>query len=333
MDFPNPKTILVVQIGKIGDMILTTPLFIHLKNLYPDANLTVLAVKSNSDIPLNHKSVDKVITYEKNISGNINLIKQLRSKIDFWVDTKPEFSKTSAFLRKLLNPRLSMGFNFDKKIFDISLNQYTKGKHAVDINLSPVNYLKGSLNNTCEIPWYNIPDRISRKFSGRYDGKIVFNISAGDKSRYPDISLWSGIIESIAGSHKDCLMIGLRKDSDLIKEIKSLCRNQFEIYFTESIIETSEIVRKSKIVISPDTSVVHICSAFNKPVIAMYPEVKWNLERFAPLSDLSEAIISRDPNSLKGIEIKSVTDAFERISGKLDSGNAESRTRVRKEDH
>ncbi|MEZ4692287.1 MAG: glycosyltransferase family 9 protein [Ignavibacteria bacterium] len=51
-------------------------------------------------------------------------------------------------------------------------------------------------------------------------------------------------------------------------------------------------MRNSNIVISPDTSIIHICSAYNMPVIGIYPDAKWNLEKFYPLSDKKEVVVS-----------------------------------------
>ncbi len=87
MDFNNPKTILVVQIGKIGDMILTTPLFTELKKLFPQTTLIVLASDINKDIPLNHSSVNDVLLYKKSLLLNFFQPANLH-KINLWIDTK-----------------------------------------------------------------------------------------------------------------------------------------------------------------------------------------------------------------------------------------------------
>ena len=57
----EPSKILVVQIGKIGDMILTTPLFLELKRLFPNTNLSVLASLNNRIIPENLSLIFKLI--------------------------------------------------------------------------------------------------------------------------------------------------------------------------------------------------------------------------------------------------------------------------------
>ncbi len=324
MDLQNPKTILVVQIGKIGDMVLTTPLFSELKIIYPESRLIVLASSVNKDIPLNHSSVDEVIIYSKNILRNLFLLNSSLKKIDLWIDTKNNFSKTSELLLKFFKPKKSLGFNFNKNIFDVSLNDFQYGKHAVEINLSPVNYLIDSKMNFRSRPTIGIsPDLLEKSESVMqktpFFKNIIINISAGNESRYLTKEKWTVIINKI---HQLNLyhfnLIGLEKDMEIIDYIlKESAGMNIQYIKTSGIIETASLVKLCDVVISPDTSVVHLCSAFNKPVIAMYPDVKWNLEKFSPLSDINEIIISGKTNSIDDIKEDVVVERFKKIISKI----------------
>lgn len=336
MDLTNPERILVVQIGKIGDMILTAPLFYELKRLFPLAKLTVLASKINKDIPLNNTFVDEVIIYKKNL---LLFPKSSLKNTDLWIDTKDNYSKTSGLLVKLFKPKLSLGFNFDKKIFDISLNEFIKGTHAADKNLTPVIYFERNFPFIKSQLVFNLKASLKNKASGQTKSdsarKILINISAGTPSRYLSKDLWIDTIKKINSIELSSItLIGLRKDSKLINSVLDGLEN-VKITFskTRRITDTFEIVAQSDIVISADTSIVHVCSAFNIPVIGLYPDVKWNFEKFAPLSSFNEVIISKNKNSLEGIEAGEIADAYMRLIKKITGGNAESRTRVRKEDH
>jgi ADP-heptose:LPS heptosyltransferase len=86
---------------------------------------------------------------------------------------------------------------------------------------------------------------------------------------------------------------------------------------TENIIETAEVIRKSDLVISPDTSVIHICSAFNIPVIGIYPDVKWNLEKFYPMSVFREVIVSGNKNDIGDVKSDQIINSFDQIIRKI----------------
>ncbi|MDZ4712807.1 MAG: glycosyltransferase family 9 protein [bacterium] len=340
MDAVYPKKIVIVQIGKIGDMILTTPLFSGLKKMFPLAKLIVLSGNLNKDIPLHHPSVDEVIVFSKNIFRNFFLRQTSLSGIDLWIDTKDNHSKTGELMVRFFKPALSMGFNFGKKIYDIDLKDYVFGKHATRTNLTPVAYFEKAKFDKLVLPLFDIPEsvRSDLRFKGnRVQGKIniLVNVSAGTSSRYIGSDVWVSAIEKINSlTLSSFTLMGLEKDRSIINYIMEGLKNIDIKYIpTDNIIESAELIRNSDGVITPDTSVIHICSAFNVPVLGLYPEVKWNLEKFAPLSDHNEIVTSSNKDSLEGIKAIDIADGFIKLLEKINGGNAESRTRVRKEDH
>jgi len=337
LDLQDPGSIVIVQIGKIGDMILTTPLFSGIKDIFPETNLIVLASRINKDIPLNHSSVKEVFIYNKSILKNLMLLNTSLMKADLWIDTKNSYSRTSELLVKIFKPKLTFGYNYDKKIFDVPLNDHRTGEHAVDINLSPVNLLNKTKEEFRKKPAFNIPSEIKTKIGAAMQinpdlKNVVVNISAGDKSRYIQKEKWVSIINKINDPALYFFyVIGLKKDTDSIGYVIQNTEGRNIKYLkSEDIIETSEIVKRSDYVITADTSIVHICSAFNIPVVAVYPDVKWNLEKFAPLSENKEIIVSGSKDSIDDVKSDEITEGFKKI---VTRGNAESRTRVRKEDH
>ncbi len=340
MDLQNPKNILVVQIGKIGDMILTTPLFSELKRLFPQSQLIVFASQINKDIPLNHSSVDEVIIYRKTLLKNIMLLNSSLKRIDVWIDTKDNYSKTSGFLVKLFKPFLSMGFNSsDKNIFNVSLKEFVGGNHAIDINLSPVNYFEKKIIRRALRPSFNIPKDAVKKFKSSsqisHKIKILINISAGNESRYLEKEKWAEVIVNINKQIESAFtLIGLKKDEEDIKYIlNQLSKLNADYILPADIGEVAAIIRRNDLVLSSDTSIVHVCSMLNIPIVALYPNVKWNLEKFSPLSEYHEVIVSKREGSVADISVKEISEGVMKLYEKIKSGNAESRTRVRKEDH
>jgi ADP-heptose:LPS heptosyltransferase len=61
---------------------------------------------------------------------------------------------------------------------------------------------------------------------------------------------------------------------------------------------------------------VHIGSAFNKPIIAMYPNYKWNFVSWQPLSTKFKAIRSKT-NFINSISVDEVADSFTELYKQL----------------
>jgi len=316
------NSIVVVQIGKIGDMILTTPLFSRIKNIFPEYELTVLASEKNYFIPELHSSVDKVIKFKKDFSALKSFISLKSSHIDYWIDTKNMYSSTSNMLVKNIKPERSLGFNYDVRVFSETLNNYTLGSHAIDINLSPLNFF----NNSNEIfsknikPELTIPDTVRKtaeeklsKFKGLKN--ILINFSAGSEIRQLSADMWIEVIGELK-LDRDCnvLITGLVNDQNEIDIIINRCEtyNIHQIR-TESFFEFAAVIKLCDLVITPDTSAVHVCSAFNKPIVAIYSNVKWNYEKFRPLSDINEVVFSGNENNMEGIKTGSISEKIHKI--------------------
>ena len=313
MDSKDIKNILIVQIGKIGDMILTTPLFIKLKEIFPDSRLTVLASPINKDIPLYHKYVDEVIIYEKNIFSLPGLLLKLRNnKYDLWIDSKKEISKTSIKLVKYAKPNLSAGFNFDSKIYDIDLNEFYQppcNEHTIYINLAVLKYFGMDIKDNVK-PIVFIPEDVSKFVENRIKyilGKIILlNISSGNEIRFWSRENWIMLIDNLK-SHNSVIITGIRKDEEIVRSIFSGCKGKNVFYFiSRSVLEFAELIKRCDLLISPDTSAVHFASCFDTPIVALFNKVEWNYKRFAPLSTKQKVFISDSPVSMESINVEDV---------------------------
>lgn len=313
------SNMLVVQIGKLGDMVLTTPLFHELKRLYPNAKLTVLASDLNQSIVKNQSVINEVLIYKKSFLPLLKLLFTLKNRrYDLWIDPKNEKSDTSRFLLKYAKPVNSVGFNFGDNVYDIDLTNKELGKHAVEIYLSPVKALDPAFAPGSIIPIIEIPDEAKNTVKALLSGSannIFVNLSAGQPARHWDINNWISVINGIKTLGEYTFLLnafGINKDD--LSLLKTSVQGKFLLVDHLSQLEIAETIRNSKIVISPDTSAVHFASAFNIPVIDLMNNVPWNIERFAPLSEKQKILISNDENSLKSITPENVITAFKELS-------------------
>jgi len=310
--------ILVVQIGKYGDMILTTPLFKELKRIFPDSELSVLASSRNSDISKNLSFVDFTYEYRKKIVSTIKLIFTLRRKaFDYWIDTKDEYSSTSKILERLCKPKTSLGFNIKEKVFDVNLQNFVIGEHRIDINLSPINYLSESNQYKRILPHIDIPLSDSENISDKLDkigGKyILFNLSAGINNRDLAIEKWIELVDDI-DTDKNILITGIEKDYDNINTIlKSAERKNIYFVKTKNIFELAEVIKRADLLVTPDTAAVHLASCFDTPIVCFFNSVKWNQKKFAPLSTKKRIVVSEDENSFDSISSAELLNAVKEL--------------------
>ena len=85
--FKDPKKvqiarILIVKLDEIGDMVNALPVFQELKNVYPNAHLTLWCKSFVKTLLEPMSTIDQIVTESKTLSGNYDLIIELRGNFD-----------------------------------------------------------------------------------------------------------------------------------------------------------------------------------------------------------------------------------------------------------
>jgi heptosyltransferase-2 len=101
------KRILLLRHDRVGDMVLSTPVFRALKTRYPDATITVLASEKNQEILLNNPNVDNILIYK----GILNFVAEVRKeKFDMAIDLFLTHDMKQAFMTYLSGALYRLGF-------------------------------------------------------------------------------------------------------------------------------------------------------------------------------------------------------------------------------
>jgi heptosyltransferase III len=311
--------ILVVQIGKIGDMVLTTPLFREIHRHFPGARVNALVSRRGAPVIRGNPNISKILVYRKDPLSLLFLLLKLRlTRYDFLIDPKDHFSTESALLARMSGANISIGFNKrGNKVFSRPLpaqeENYTM--HAAARNLLPLT-LMGISNSLSDRPEL-FPDPILqagiRERSAVCNGKtILLNISTGDACRLWEEKKWCEVAEFCLKKGFHVLLSFQPKDAAMAGNIQKQ-QPAALLFHSASIRDVIALVPLVSLVVTPDTSIVHIASAFNIPQVALFPPVEWNLNKFRPLSDSSVVLQPKDGEAIAAIRAEDVIRAVETI--------------------
>ena len=87
-EIKNASKVVFFRYDRIGDMIITTPVFRELKIAAPQVKIIVLASKTNQEVLRNNPYVDEIITnFKNNLLGDFfSLLKLRLQKIDVCIE-------------------------------------------------------------------------------------------------------------------------------------------------------------------------------------------------------------------------------------------------------
>ena len=303
----NIKSILFLRYdGKIGDMIVNSLIFREIKKVYPDIKIGVVARGAAIDIIRENPNVDKIYEYYKDRKKIKDLALKIKEeKYDLLIDFSEMLRVNQMMLINLCGARTNIGLDRkDWELFDLSIESGKDFKWTEHITNRYLAYLikLGLKKENIDIS-YDIYLKDEKKYEDFFNEikenkKIILNPYGASKHKSFNIETLENIINYL--KDKDIAII-LTYFGDKYKELEFLEKKYKYVYIPkkiESILDTAILIKKSDYVISPDTSIVHIASAFNKKMIIVYPPKggKYGVDHlvWAPKSEYSRVIFCKD---------------------------------------
>ena len=303
----NIKSILFLRYdGKIGDMIVNSLMFREIKKVYPDIKIGLVARGAAIDIVKDNPNVDEIYEYHKDRKKIKELALKIKEeKYDLLIDFSEMLRVNQMMLINLCGARINIGLDRkDWKLFDLSIESGKDFKWTEHITNRYLAYLikLGLKKENIDIS-YDIYLKDEKKYETFFykikeNKKLILNPYGASKHKSFNIETLENIINYL--KDKDIAII-LTYFGDKYKELEFLEKKYKYVYIPkkiESILDTAILIKKSDYVISPDTSIVHIASAFNKKMIIVYPPKggKYGVDHlvWAPKSEYSRVIFCKD---------------------------------------
>lgn len=310
--------IALVQLGKIGDMILLGAVYDAVLQKYPVCEITVIAGRRNAFIAKADKRVARVIVYEKSPSKLVRFIIELRKyKFDYFIDAKDHYSFESRITAKIARAGVKIGYNAPQKksVYDLSVKSDNENEnlHFIDRVFAALSLAGIEKPKQKPFPLISI-NSDSKSLVQKYiiDNKLgkytVINISASHEERMLNSDFWIKLVNSLEKEEK-FVFISAPEHSQMAIETASKCNSLF--YSSKSIFDAAALIEQAALVITPDTAIVHIASGLNKPLIALFTGLSSNLNKFYPMSDKFKIVRSAvGDNTLKSISIDEIKSAY-----------------------
>ncbi len=288
--YKNIKNILIIDLLKIGDLIVTTPVITALKERFPSSKIYFLVDKGYKQVLEDNKKLQEVLEFDGSIKNTIKEIK--KRNIDTALILHPGSLKISVILllskvkyrlgcahpKGILAPK---GFFLTRKVKPVS-----KVRHAIQDNLEVSRLISADPSKIKLEIFYDKKSgqkakqilkelKISNK-----DLKIIIHPGANYKDHEWDPDKWHQVAKTLTTELKAKVLItGSKDDITLAKEVKKNLKNVYIITGKTPIKETYAIADKADLILSVDTAMMHIAAALDKKIVALflgvgYPD-KW----------------------------------------------------------
>ena len=259
---------LIIRFSSIGDIVLTTPVIRCLKKQLPDSEIHFLTKESFGTIVENNPYIDKVHLLGHSWETVVHELKQ--ENYDYIIDL--HHNLRTLRLKKDLGIR---SFPFNK--LNIQKWIYTNLKwnmmpdvHIVDRYMKTVESF--GVKNDGEGLDYFIPGKDEVKQEdipvSHHLGYIGLVIGAAHNTKKLPVEKLKELCSKI---DHPIILLGGKEDNENAKQIAAV--DTIKVYNAcgkFNLNESADLVRKSKLIITHDTGLMHIAAAFKKKIISVW---------------------------------------------------------------
>ena len=325
----SPKCkILILRPDKFGDMIVSLPMLRELRNKYPEATIDIVLGKANKSLKQQAmRYVNSVLVYDKSIFGLIQLIRTIRSTMyDVCVDPLDNPSTTTGYLSTLSAATFSVG------IYKSNAHKYSHcviAKNRMDYHIvertAQVLLAFGinpeNVRLECE---YNISNEVQQRAIAKLENliaprtsMIAVNIAGSVANRTMNEDFAIPLIKSIktmAALHDVEIVVFGTKHYELILQSIQQQTACIVAPFTDSFDEFAAMLHCASLIVSPDTSVVHLAAAWKTPTLCLFCADNTGTALWTPYHTPHIAIITKG-GSINEIDPQKALHGFKELTG------------------
>ena len=302
--------------GKIGDYIISSFIFREIKKNYPNIQIDVVADKSLENLLKLNKNIDKYyILNRKKMKEWRNIVKILRkNKYDVLFDSTEGLKYKQVYLLNRVNAVVNVGYNKDDyNIYNKNIRQnntlkmiqiYKKMVESVNIEIKDTKY---------DVPVSEESEKNVDRFlkENNVKGKIIalnfFGASRGRKINEENALI---ILRRLREMYKGYAIIILDSpnDRETIQNILKNTDNENILFFEKSrtILDSISIIKNSDLIVSLDTSILHIAEGLDKKIMAFYgPKINKNKWR---IREEGNVLIDYPENRINDVNFEKMFD-------------------------
>jgi len=302
LDFKKIKSVLVIRPDRLGDVLLSTPVYETLKKEFPHLHISALVDNAQAELLDNNPNIDRV--FVMNLKQPLNVFRQLRDNhFDLALTLNKTFSATATFFSLSSGAQIKVGYNHKENAWahNIRLPLDGPARHETENNLELLRALGvQKIRNQPQL--YFSPDE-TKKVAGiirqyhNSSNQPVLLVKSGTR-----IAKWGWpwkkfkvVIEQLLESTQVWMVNGPGEEAELKSSIASM-HNKPQLLPLLSAKELALLIQECDVLLCNHTGIMHLASAVDKPacVIFKHGEIK----RWGPLNSASVVLEERGDDSL-----------------------------------
>ena len=329
----RPLKVLFLRYERIGDMIMATGMIRALAQSSPFVTLDVVAAPNTHPILDHNQYVRRIFTLDrKSWRSYRTLARELAAArydviVDGRINNPKIFTSTPLLmLAARARYRVGVGGGNNDLVYNVRARPYDRHEHYIDgsralaepfgveidrFNWRPQLFLSREEMDGAEAKWTRAAARldISAANTASRAARLLVNLSASEqKRRWPD-DRFVTVLRAVRAAHPatPIIVMGLPAEWERVRTVAEAVNA--EAVATPQLRDALALVATCDHVFTPDTSISHVASAFNKPAVVLLRADCW---QYAPW-DISGEVVFWSGETISRLGVEDVLPAVMRL--------------------
>jgi heptosyltransferase-2 len=275
--------ILIIKLDAVGDVLRTTSILKPLKKKYPNCYIEWCTRRNAKELFYNNSLVDNVIVVED------DAFYRLKAE-EFDIVINLDNSKISSAIATGAVGKEKVGFVLNKVGYVeatsttaqqlLEMSAFDDVKKANYKSYQQIVYDILGLELPVNTPIIQISDPIKASLSKKdFIGKInkikpTIGLNAGVGTKWPSkgwpLKRWNELLNKLNSDKYNLLLLGGPEELEIITQLAKEHNNLLDTGFDNSLLEFAAIIDLCDVVITADTLALHIATALEKKIIALF---------------------------------------------------------------
>jgi len=275
--------VLLIQLKRIGDLILTTPTIAALRERFPDASISLVVSSAVKELLPAIGGIDKVFEVRGKTDDALDWIALSLGKYDYCLDfTRNDRSSFLTFLSGARKRITSDHPQLRTKLRARSYNEFVEAPvgflHTVDYHLAllkPLGIGNASRTIRLELPEETIAgtNELLRK-AGVTDDFVCFHPGSARAEKFWEASRWAEAIDHCAReTGMKCVLSGGRSaiEQGQIAAIKAAAASKpIDLSGKTNLLMLAALVRQARLLVTVDSAPMHFAAAWDTPQVVLF---------------------------------------------------------------
>lgn len=328
--------ILLIQLKRIGDLILTTPAIAALREKFPDGKLTLVISAECKALAPAIAGVNKLLVMSRGFAGFGTAAAIAGGKFDYCVDfTRNDRSALLVLLsrarKRIVSFRIKVRSKFRTRFYNEFVSHRMRDMHTIDYHLAllqPLGISGASRAVRFELP-KSARDAADELLSAHNTRSqfVIFHPGSARAEKFWNAQRWAEVINHAADHHDvDLILTGGSSPLEQIhiSDIKSKVRHRVvDLSGRTDLLTLAALIARARLLITVDSAPVHLAAASRTPQVILFGPTNpfhWRPRESAALilqgastSPVTEFVPKQTQWAMNQISTEAVIDAMKTL--------------------